>query len=201
MIFSSCSIFEDEVFENTDNNLMSEEDIIKEKSPPFSFFKALQSVEREEIEVSDEYNKLITKPLGYAAWVGHSSFVINNYDLNIISDPMFSDRASPFQFLGPKRLIEPAIGYKNLPKINVVVISHNHYDHLDLKSVKKFNKLNPDTIFLVPLKLKNWFLSKGSKNVYEFEWWESKIIENTTFTFVPVQHWSRRGLFYKNKSL
>ena len=201
MIFSSCSIFEDEVFENTDNNLMSEEDIIKEKSPPFSFFKALQSVEREEIEVSDEYNNLITKPLGYAAWVGHSSFVINNYDLNIISDPMFSDRASPLQFLGPKRLIEPAIGYKNLPKIDVVIISHNHYDHLDLKSVKKLNKLNPDTIFLVPLKLKNWFLSKGIKNVYEFEWWESKIIENTTFTFVPVQHWSRRGLFDKNKSL
>ena len=72
---------------------------------------------------------------------------------------------------------------------------------MDLKSVKKLNKLNPDTIFLVPLKLKNWFLSKGIKNVYEFEWWESKIIENTTFTFVPVQHWSRRGLFDKNKSL
>ena len=72
---------------------------------------------------------------------------------------------------------------------------------MDLKSVKKLHKLNPDTIFLVPLKLKNWFLSKGIKNVYEFDWWDSKIIENTTFTFVPVQHWSRRGLFDKNKSL
>ena len=60
VIFSSCSIFEDEVFENTDNNLMSEEDIIKEKSPPFSFFRALQSVEREEIEISNEYNNMIT---------------------------------------------------------------------------------------------------------------------------------------------
>jgi L-ascorbate metabolism protein UlaG (beta-lactamase superfamily) len=139
--------------------------------------------------------------LGYTSWIGHSSFIINNYDLNIITDPIFSNRASPLSFLGPKRLIKPAIGYKNLPKVDVVVISHNHYDHLDLGSIKKLNSINPDTIFLVPLKLKNWFMNKGIKNVFEFEWWQSKTIKNTTFTFVPVQHWSRRGLFDKNKSL
>ena len=202
VLLSSCSILEDEVFKNTDNQAMLEEDLIKDKkSPPFSFFRALQSVEREEIEISNEYNSISEKPLGYTAWIGHSSFIINNYDLNIITDPIFSDRASPLSFLGPKRLIKPAISYKNLPKIDVVVISHNHYDHLDLDSIKKLNSINPDTIFLVPLKLKNWFLNKGIKNVFEFEWWQSKTIKNTTFTFVPVQHWSRRGLFDKNKSL
>ena len=202
VLLSSCSILEDEVFKNTDNQAMLEEDLINDKkSPPFSFFRALQSVEREEIEISNEYNRISEKPLGYTAWIGHSSFIINNYDLNIITDPIFSNRASPLSFLGPKRLIKPAVGYKNLPKIDVVVISHNHYDHLDLDSIKKLNSINPDTIFLVPLKLKNWFLNKGIKNVFEFEWWQSKTIKNTTFTFVPVQHWSRRGLFDKNKSL
>ena len=202
VLLSSCSILEDEVFKNTDNQAMLEEDLINDKkSPPFSFFRALQSVEREEIEISNEYNSISEKPLGYTAWIGHSSFIINNYDLNIITDPIFSNRASPLSFLGPKRLIKPAISYKNLPKIDVVVISHNHYDHLDLDSIKKLNSINPDTIFLVPLKLKNWFLNKGIKNVFEFEWWQSKTIKNTNFTFVPVQHWSRRGLFDKNKSL
>ena len=202
VLLSSCSILEDEVFKNTDNQAMLEEDLINDKkSPPFSFFRALQSVEREEIEISNEYNSISEKPLGYTAWIGHSSFIINNYDLNIITDPIFSKRASPLSFLGPKRLIKPAISYKNLPKIDVVVISHNHYDHLDLDSIKKLNSINPNTIFLVPLKLKNWFLNKGIKNVFEFEWWQSKTIKNTTFTFVPVQHWSRRGLFDKNKSL
>jgi len=202
VLLSSCSILEDEVFKNTDNQAMLEEDLINDKkSPPFSFFRALQSVEREEIEISNEYNRISEKPLGYTAWIGHSSFLINNYDLNIITDPIFSNRASPLSFIGPKRLIKPAISYKNLPKIDVVVISHNHYDHLDLASIKKLNSINPDTIFLVPLKLKNWFLNKGIKNVFEFEWWQSKTIKDTTFTFVPVQHWSRRGLFDKNKSL
>ena len=202
ILLSSCSIFEDEVFRNTHSETMLEDGVIDDKkSPPFSFFRALQSVEREEIEISNEYNKILKKPIGYASWIGHSSFIINNYDLNIITDPIFSNRASPLPFLGPKRLIKPAIGYKNLPKVDVVVISHNHYDHLDLNSIQKLNSINPKTIFLVPLKLKSWFLNRGIKNVFEFEWWESKTIKNTTFTFVPVQHWSRRGLFDKNKSL
>ena len=202
LLLSSCSIFEDEVFRNTHSKTMLEDDIIdNKKSPPFSFFRALQSVERKEIEISNEYNRILKKPMGYASWIGHSSFIINNYDLNIITDPIFSNRASPLSFLGPKRLIKPAIGYKNLPKVDVVVISHNHYDHLDLDSIKKLNIIYPDIIFLVPLKLKNWFLNKGIKNVFEFAWWQSITIRNTTFTFVPVQHWSRRGLFDKNKSL
>ena len=107
LLLSSCSILEDEVFKNTDNQAMlEEEDIINDKkAPPFSFFRALQSVEREEIEISNEYNRISEKPLGYTAWIGHSSFIINNYDLNIITDPIFSNRASPLSFLGPKRLI------------------------------------------------------------------------------------------------
>jgi L-ascorbate metabolism protein UlaG (beta-lactamase superfamily) len=161
----------------------------------------LRSVDRVQIELSREYKELEKKPNGYTSWIGHSSFLVNNYDLNIITDPIFSERASPSQFFGPKRLIPPAINYEDLPKIDVIVISHNHYDHLDIKSIKKLHIINPEIIYLVPLKLKKWFQNLGIKNVYEFNWWEKKTIKNTTFTFVPVQHWSRRGLFDKNKTL
>ena len=97
----------------------------------------MRSVDRVQIELSREYKELEKKPNGYTSWIGHSSFLVNNYDLNIITDPIFSERASPSQFFGPKRLIPPAINYEDLPKIDVIVISHNHYDHLDIKSIKK----------------------------------------------------------------
>ena len=205
IFLSSCAYFENEIFENNNKNIILEPgEEADDKSffgPGYSFWKELRSVERGEIELSREYKNLEKKPNGYTSWIGHSSFIINNFDLNIITDPIFSERASPFSFFGPKRLIPPAIDYEDLPNIDVIVISHNHYDHLDKKTIKNLNRINHDIIYLVPLKLKKWFEGLGTKNVYEFNWWEEKKIKNTTFTFVPVQHWSRRGLFDKNKTL
>ena len=205
IVLSSCAYFDNEIFENNNQNIILEPgEEADDKSffgPGYSFWKELRSVERGKIELSREYKNLEEKPNGYTSWIGHSSFIINNFDLNIITDPIFSERASPFSFFGPKRLIPPAIDYEDLPNIDVIVISHNHYDHLDKKTIKNLNKINPDIIYLVPLKLKKWFEGLGTKNVYEFNWWEEKKIKNTTFTFVPVQHWSRRGLFDKNKTL
>ena len=154
------------------------------------------------IEVSSEWKNInLNQDNDYIIWIGHSTFLIKKAGTVILTDPIFSDRASPFKNIGPERLIPPVIPLKELPRIDFVTVSHNHYDHLDLNSIQKLNSINPKTIFLVPLKLKSWFLNRGIKNVFEFEWWESKTIKNTTFTFVPVQHWSRRGLFDKNKSL
>ena len=205
IVLSSCAYFDNEIFENNNQNILLEPgEEADDKSffgPGYSFWKELRSVERGKIELSREYKNLEEKPNGYTSWIGHSSFIINNFDLNIITDPIFSERASPFSFFGPKRLIPPAIDYEDLPNIDVIVISHNHYDHLDKKTIKTLNRINPDIIYLVPLKLKKWFEGLGTKNVYEFNWWEEKKIKNTTFTFVPVQHWSRRGLFDKNKTL
>ncbi|MDC0071409.1 MBL fold metallo-hydrolase [Rhodobiaceae bacterium] len=205
IVLSSCAYFDNEIFENNNQNIILEPgEEADDKSffgPGYSFWKELRSVERGKIELSREYKNLEEKPNGYTSWIGHSSFIINNFDLNIITDPIFSERASPFSFFGPKRLIPPAIDYEDLPNIDVIVISHNHYDHLDKKTIKNLNKINSDIIYLVPLKLKKWFEGLGAKNVYEFNWWEEKKIKNTTFTFVPVQHWSRRGLFDKNKTL
>jgi L-ascorbate metabolism protein UlaG (beta-lactamase superfamily) len=137
----------------------------------------------------------------YALWIGHSTFLINNGDLTILTDPIFSERASPLTFAGPKRLIKPVIKIKDLPKVDVITISHNHYDHLDVNSLRKIQKKFPNVKILVPkgdLKLlRNYNLNNG----FEFLWWEAITLNNTKFIFTPAQHWSARGLRDRNKSL
>ena len=154
------------------------------------------------IDLSDEW-KLVDfeKSNNFMIWIGHSTFLIKKNNLVILTDPVFSDRASPFKRLGPKRLIPPAILLNELPKIDVVTISHNHYDHLDIRSLKKLSKLNPNLIFLIPKGDIDIFNKKNIDNVKEFVWWEEISIDDFIFTFTPVQHWSARGLFDRNKSL
>ena len=100
-----------------------------------------------EIETSTEWQELIPDQTNYAVWIGHATYLINNGDVTILTDPIFSKRASPIGFAGPKRMIPPAMTLDDLPKIDVVVVSHNHYDHLDIWSLKKLYKLNLETIF------------------------------------------------------
>ena len=154
------------------------------------------------IEVSDAWKKIdLDNDNNYSIWIGHSTFLIKKDDLTILTDPIFSERASPFKRFGPKRLIPPALNINELPKIDVVTVSHNHYDHLDIRSLKILHELNPDIIFLIPKGDKNIFDKRNIKNVFEFEWWQNFMIQNVEFTFTPVQHWSARGLFDKNDSL
>jgi L-ascorbate metabolism protein UlaG (beta-lactamase superfamily) len=154
------------------------------------------------IEVSDAWKKIdLDNDNNYSIWIGHSTFLIKKDDLTILTDPIFSERASPFKRFGPKRLIPPALNISQLPKIDVVTVSHNHYDHLDIRSLKILHELNPDIIFLIPKGDKNIFDKRNIKNVFEFEWWQNFMIQNVEFTFTPVQHWSARGLFDKNDSL
>ena len=154
------------------------------------------------IDLSDEW-KLVDfeKSNNFMIWIGHSTFLIKKNNLVILTDPVFSERASPFKRLGPKRLIPPAISLNELPKIDVVTISHNHYDHLDIRSLKKLSKLNPNLIFLIPKGDIDIFNKKNINNVKEFVWWEEISIDDFIFTFTPVQHWSARGLFDRNESL
>ena len=154
------------------------------------------------IEVSNAWKKIdLDKDNNYSIWIGHSTFLIKKDNLTILTDPIFSERASPFKRFGPKRLIPPALNISELPKIDVVTVSHNHYDHLDIRSLKILHELNPDIIFLIPKGDKNIFDKRNIKNVFEFEWWQNFMIQNVEFTFTPVQHWSARGLFDKNDSL
>ena len=154
-----------------------------------------------EIETSTQWQELTLDQTNYAVWIGHATYLINNGDITILTDPIFSKRASPIGFAGPKRMIPPAMTLDDLPKVDVVVVSHNHYDHLDIWSLKKLYKLNPETIFLVPAGDRLKLIKAGIENVYEMQWWGAFNLSNTTFHFTPVQHWSKRGLFDRNKSL
>ena len=154
-----------------------------------------------EIETSTEWQELTLDQTNYAVWIGHATYLINNDDVTILTDPIFSKRASPIGFAGPKRMIPPAMTLDDLPKIDVVVVSHNHYDHLDIWSLKKLFKLNSETIFMVPAGDKKRFVKAGIRNVIEMNWWDIFRVSNTEFHFTPVQHWSKRGLFDRNKSL
>ena len=153
------------------------------------------------IDSSDEWKELDSGSTDYMVWIGHATYLINKDNLTILTDPVFSKRASPVRFAGPKRLIPPAIPIDKLPKIDVITVSHNHYDHLDLRSLKKIYKANPNAIFLVPKGDKRRLERRGIENVIEFLWWEGIEIKGSKFTFTPVQHWSARGIADRNKSL
>jgi len=154
-----------------------------------------------QIETSDQWKQLEEQSKNYAVWIGHSTYLLNNGDLTILTDPVFSKRASPFSWAGPKRLIAPAISLEELPRIDVVTVSHNHYDHLDIVSLKTLYKLNPNALFLVSKGDMDLLVRSGIQNVTEFLWWENIKVKNTLFTFTPVQHWSARGFRDRNKSL
>ena len=153
------------------------------------------------IDSSDEWKELTPRSTDYLVWIGHATYLINKDGLTILTDPVFSKRASPVRFAGPKRLIPPAIPIDKLPKVDVITVSHNHYDHLDLRSLKKIYKANPNAIFLVPKGDKRRLERRGIENVKEFLWWEEIEINGSKFTFTPVQHWSARGIADRNKSL
>ena len=154
------------------------------------------------IDLSDEWKNLnLNEDNNYTVWIGHSTFLIKKSNITILTDPIFSDRASPFKNIGPKRLIPPALNLTDLPNIDFVTVSHNHYDHLDIVSLKEIYIRNPEAIFLVPAGDKKLLVRKGIQNVYEYEWWDGFKTSNIEIIFTPVQHWSKRGLFDRNKSL
>ncbi len=137
----------------------------------------------------------------YAFWIGHASFLVFNGNITILFDPIFSERASPLKFAGPKRLVKPALNISSLPKIDVIVISHNHYDHLDIPSIKQIQSKYPNVKILIPKGDGKLLEKHNIKNFNEFLWWDNIKIKDTTFTFTPSQHWSARGLGDRNKSL
>jgi len=133
-------------------------------------------------------------------WLGHSTFLIQHQGINILTDPILSQRASLVDFAGPKRLVALPIRYQDLPPIDYVIISHNHYDHLDARSIEL---LGNAPIYLVPLRLKNWFIGEGidPARILEFDWWDSMAMKGMTATATPSQHWSARGLFDRFETL
>jgi N-acyl-phosphatidylethanolamine-hydrolysing phospholipase D len=128
-------------------------------------------------------------------WVGHASVLAQFGGLNWLTDPVFSERASPLGFIGPQRAQPPGLPLADLPHIDVVLISHNHYDHLDDQSVQALNtQPGGAPLFVVPLGLKAWLAGRGIVNAVELDWWQAHKVGGTQIVLTPVQHWSGRGL-------
>ena len=128
-------------------------------------------------------------------WIGHASVLAQLGGLNLLTDPMFSERASPLSFTGARRHVAPGVAMRDLPRIDVVLISHNHYDHLDAASVRALNGQSGGApFFVVPLGLKAWMEKRNITNVVELDWWQSYRIGAVDIVLTPVQHWSARGL-------
>ena len=135
-------------------------------------------------------------------WIGHASFLIQVDGINILTDPHLTKRASPVVFAGPSRTTPPGLELHDLPEIDVIVISHNHYDHLDYQTILNITRkqINNQPLILVPLKLKKLLESFGARNVKELGWWDTTDFKNLNIHAVPVQHWSNRS-FNTNKTL
>lgn len=134
-------------------------------------------------------------------WLGHASVLLRLDGRYILIDPVLSNRASPLSFYGPKRKTPPPLKVKQLPAVDVVLISHNHYDHLDRRTIRELTKRFRYATFVVPLGLKSWFNRYPTKRVIELDWWESLEIDNLSFHATPARHWSMRTPWDRNRSL
>ena len=133
----------------------------------------------------------------YIAWIGHATFLIKLGNNTIITDPLFSKNTGPLIF-GPKRYVDPAIKLNEIPKTDILLLTHNHYDHLDANAVRNFPYKNAKVI--TPLKLAKYF--NRFKDVNELDWYQKiKINEELQITLLPAVHWSKRSLFDTNKTL
>ena len=140
-------------------------------------------------------------------WIGHATVLVQIEGFNILTDPVFSNCCAPIQ-VSPKlpgtggiaRFRKTPCCIADLPDIHAVLISHNHYDHLDYHSVNDLNRRFGDKLhWFVPQKLGSWFTSTGCIKVHEFDWWEERSVEvkrdcKLSIAFTPAQHWSQRGI-------
>jgi L-ascorbate metabolism protein UlaG (beta-lactamase superfamily) len=167
-------------------------------------FKWMRSRERGPWQWKSGEVRVIPEPKSNPAtsiyFINHSSFLIQTGGYNILTDPVFSKRVSPFSFAGPKRMQPPGIAFDDLPPIDLVLISHNHYDHLDIRYVKKIQQTwNPD--FVVPLGVKSFLKRNRIPKVTELDWWENVNLFDIKITATEAQHFSGRGMFDRDQSL
>jgi len=143
-------------------------------------------------------------PLGDAAAVvtsiGHSTFLIQTPAVNILTDPMYSERAGPWNLLGPRRIRRPAVAYKDLPPIDLILLSHNHYDHCDIPTLKRLaRRFDPRVV--TPLGNAALVRSAGIRRVEELDWWQPSAMAPLPLVLTPAHHFSARTPFDRNRAL
>src|SRR5437868_5667465 len=132
--------------------------------------------------------------------VNHSTVLLQQRGSNILTDPIWSERASPLSWIGPRRRRKPGVAWEDLPRIDAVLISHNHYDHLDLATLRRL-AARGDSTFIVPARTARRLDSEGIGPVHELDWGESVSLSGLTVHCVPAVHFSSRGPFDRNRTL
>ena len=134
-------------------------------------------------------------------WVGHSTLLVQLGALNILTDPVWSERASPWRSFGPRRLVSAALPIAGLPPIDLVLLSHNHYDHLDARTVRTLAAAHPQAQWIVPLRLAKVVRSLGVRHITELDWWDERSVGDATIACTPARHFSARTPFDRNRTL
>ena len=180
-----------------------------ERDPNIKWSMSKWNKEKKKIKINIPLNHIVSKEEvlknlkalnddDYVAWIGHATFLIKLGNTTIITDPLFSKNVGPLIF-GPKRYVDPAIALKDIPEINLYLLTHNHYDHLDYRTIKKFPYKK--TKVLTPLKLGKYFTKNGFVNVEEMDWYDQVQVNDLKVTLLPAVHWSKRTLTDTNKTL
>ncbi len=207
LFFSVIAIANDDGFIYK-NYITNQQDNKKRASIGYMLHRAWVQIfgiddDENKIEITKLDIELYAKKNFAVAWLGHDTLLIKSGKFWTLTDPIFSSYATPFPPFGPKRLAELPLNIGSLPHIDFILISHDHYDHLDLETVKKLaNQEDGSPLFLVGRGLASWFLQHvPNAKVEEMVWWDNKIIDEMRFHFVPAQHSSGRSFFNKNLTL
>jgi N-acyl-phosphatidylethanolamine-hydrolysing phospholipase D len=134
-------------------------------------------------------------------WIGHATLLVQMERVTFLTDPTWSNRPSPLPLIGPARFVEPGLRLDDLPPVDFVVISHNHYDHLDLPTLRLLSARNSETVFYVPLGNGELLRSQGVDNVKELDWGQTAAFKGVTIHCLSSQHWSKRSLTDDRKAL
>ena len=142
----------------------------------------------------------VTDNTAHITFINHSTTLIQMNGINILTDPIYAKRTSPVSFAGPARVKKPGVKFEDLPKIDVVIISHNHYDHFDVDTLEKLVERDNSKI-IFGLGNSRYLKKHSKKNAVELDWEQSHQIKDVKITLLPCRHWNKRTLFDFNKTL
>ncbi|MEO7966654.1 MAG: MBL fold metallo-hydrolase [Gemmatimonadaceae bacterium] len=143
----------------------------------------------------------VVAPQLAVTWIGHASFLLQLDGVNILTDPVWSNRASPLSFLGPARWVPPSLPIDTLPAIDAILISHTHYDHFDDVTIRRLAKRHPSATWFAPLGVGGLLTARAAERVVELDWWEKSSLGDFHFACSPARHGSARGLGDRGQTL
>jgi N-acyl-phosphatidylethanolamine-hydrolysing phospholipase D len=161
----------------------------------------LRSSEGAPSRVPDALDELAHHSEATVTWIGHATLLVRHDGVRYLTDPAWSGRAGPCGRIGARRFVAPALALAELPPLDFVVISHNHYDHLDLPALVELHRLQPAVRFFVPLGNGDLLRDEGIDDVVELDWGETAQVGDVEVHCLPSQHWSARGLGDENAAL